>query len=131
MNYGHSLGHALEALTDNAIPHGTAVVLGMLIENEISVSEGRLSPAMASELGNTARLLIGQRFIDCLRSVNLDRISDVLAKDKKSEGKELKLALLHEPGVIRFHSFLLDDGAREKVVAAVSNVLDRLSARPA
>ena len=33
MNYGHSIGHALESLTNFSFPHGMAVSLGMMIEN--------------------------------------------------------------------------------------------------
>ena len=34
LNYGHSFGHVLEVLSNYEIPHGTAVVWGMLIINE-------------------------------------------------------------------------------------------------
>jgi 3-dehydroquinate synthase len=128
MNYGHSLGHALEALTANEIPHGTAVVLGMLVENEISISEGFLHPQVAMDLLETARPLINRRFVERLQNTDLTMVVDILSKDKKSEGRELKLALMHKPGLIRFHSFSLDEAALYTVEAAVARVVNRLSA---
>ena len=35
LNYGHSFGHVIESMTDYAIPHGTAVMLGIDIINKI------------------------------------------------------------------------------------------------
>jgi 3-dehydroquinate synthase len=35
LNYGHTFGHALEAVTNYYIPHGIGVMFGMVIENNI------------------------------------------------------------------------------------------------
>jgi len=35
LNYGHTFGHALEITSDYKIPHGSAVILGILIINDI------------------------------------------------------------------------------------------------
>jgi 3-dehydroquinate synthase len=40
LNYGHSFGHALEALSDNKISHGEAVVFGIDIINHLGVIWG-------------------------------------------------------------------------------------------
>jgi 3-dehydroquinate synthase len=42
MNYGHTFGHAIEAVTEYKIPHGVAVTLGMKIANELSYDLGLL-----------------------------------------------------------------------------------------
>jgi 3-dehydroquinate synthase len=36
LNYGHELGHALESASNFAIPHGIAVMIGMLFANQVS-----------------------------------------------------------------------------------------------
>ena len=36
LNYGHTIGHALEAAAGYAFPHGSAVAVGMVAEAEIS-----------------------------------------------------------------------------------------------
>ncbi len=45
LNFGHTIGHALETLTHHAIPHGQAVAIGMLAESYLSMLLGHLSKA--------------------------------------------------------------------------------------
>jgi 3-dehydroquinate synthase len=37
LNYGHTFGHAIETASDYAIPHGVAVLVGMIFANSISL----------------------------------------------------------------------------------------------
>lgn len=43
LNFGHTFGHALEITSNYKIPHGTAVLLGILIANKVSTELGHLS----------------------------------------------------------------------------------------
>lgn len=43
LNYGHTIGHAVEAASDYAIPHGFAVAIGMVAAARIAMNQGRLS----------------------------------------------------------------------------------------
>ena len=43
LNFGHCFGHALEATSSFEIPHGQAVVIGMLLANVIAQQRGLLS----------------------------------------------------------------------------------------
>ena len=40
LNYGHTFGHALEAYTNNTIPHGQGVIWGIDVVNYIAYREG-------------------------------------------------------------------------------------------
>ena len=40
LNFGHTVGHALEATTDYSLLHGEAVALGMIVETEIAAAIG-------------------------------------------------------------------------------------------
>ncbi|MEX2528390.1 MAG: 3-dehydroquinate synthase [Gemmatimonadota bacterium] len=40
LNFGHSLGHAVEAASGYAMPHGSAVALGMIMEAEVGEAMG-------------------------------------------------------------------------------------------
>lgn len=40
LNFGHTVGHAIEAVSMNSISHGYAVMLGMKIESEIAINLG-------------------------------------------------------------------------------------------
>lgn len=43
LNFGHTIGHAIEKLSQYSIPHGEAVAIGILVESYISVQLGILS----------------------------------------------------------------------------------------
>jgi len=43
LNYGHTFGHALEAITSYAVPHGVGVAWGLDLANYISWRKGMLS----------------------------------------------------------------------------------------
>lgn len=40
LNYGHELGHALESTSSFIVPHGTAVLMGMIFSNLVSLNRG-------------------------------------------------------------------------------------------
>jgi 3-dehydroquinate synthase len=44
LNYGHTIGHALEAATNYELLHGDAVAIGMAIESKLAVRLGLAAP---------------------------------------------------------------------------------------
>lgn len=40
LNFGHTIGHALENISDYTIPHGEAVAIGMLAKSHIAMQQG-------------------------------------------------------------------------------------------
>lgn len=42
LNFGHTVGHALEGVTDYAISHGEAVAIGILVESHLALQLGHL-----------------------------------------------------------------------------------------
>lgn len=82
-NLGHSFGHAIEAATDFAVPHGIAVTIGLDMANFMSWKLGigtesrwRCNhPVLAKNYRGFERTL-----------VPLDRFLAALAKDKKNVG---------------------------------------------
>ena len=51
LNFGHTVGHAVEACTNYRVPHGMAVSMGMAVESVLSARMGVLSH------GDTERIL--------------------------------------------------------------------------
>src|SRR5204862_247365 len=86
LNYGHSFGHALEALVDYRVPHGVAVTLGMLVENEIAARKGILAAQDRDRLARAAAPLVPSACRDELAAAGLDGLLELLRKDKKTEG---------------------------------------------
>lgn len=123
MNFGHSIGHALEAITQHSIPHGTAVAVGVLVEAEISYQRGMLSKEERLQLLRAGGPIIPDRVRSILSNVALDEILDVLARDKKVEGTVLKLVVPEYIGQIRFIDLPLEPASIPLLREALQRVL--------
>ncbi len=55
MNYGHTFGHAIEAATDYAVPHGIAVTMGMDMANFVAMQLGIAPPAQFERMHTVLR----------------------------------------------------------------------------
>lgn len=128
MNYGHSFGHALEALADHQISHGVGVTIGILVENEISYIRGILSSHDRNRLLRLGNFLISPVSWNLFRKLSLDGILDLLKRDKKTEGAVLKLATLRRIGEIEFIDLRLDIHGEAEIKAAAKSVIDAIGA---
>jgi 3-dehydroquinate synthase len=89
-NYGHSFGHAIEAATQNKVPHGIAVAYGIDLANLISVELGLIPKALRNRIRNSlAKAFTGTP----LPIIDVDLIFAALRKDKKNQGKDIKVIL--------------------------------------
>ncbi|SEM15625.1 3-dehydroquinate synthase [Syntrophus gentianae] len=118
LNFGHTLGHALEAASNFTLAHGKAVALGMIAASRISVYAGFLSPeerdrieALIGELGLPVRIPEGLSLPDALER---------LAMDKKKEGSELPFILLKKIG-IPFISKEVETSLLEKILGEMTS----------
>lgn len=127
MNYGHSFGHALEALTDFKIPHGISVALGILVENEISFKRSVLPLVQRNRIMVLANQIISEHVFDIFRLASMDGIVELLKRDKKTEGPILKLATLTRIGQIDFVDLPLNDQGEKEVRQAYASVVQALS----
>ena len=90
MNYGHSFGHAIEAATGFAVPHGIAVTIGADMANFVAVRMGRLAMAHFNRMHATLR----KNYAGFEKTpVPLPAMLDALSRDKKNMGKDLMLIL--------------------------------------
>jgi pentafunctional AROM polypeptide len=106
LNFGHSIGHAYEAILTPQVLHGEAVAIGMVKEAELARHLGVLNP------GAVARL------VKCIASYGLptsledkriqklsagkccpvDLLLNKMGVDKKNDGKKKKIVLLSAIG---------------------------------
>lgn len=89
-NYGHSFGHALETSSDYSIPHGIAVSYGMDIANILSANLKYIDIELRNELREIFSIVWNEEKIKNIRS---DVFISALKKDKKNEGKKIKVIL--------------------------------------
>jgi 3-dehydroquinate synthase len=96
LNFGHTVGHALEAVTAyRRFRHGEAVGYGMLVAGEISVRLGLLEVSELKLLREAVRLA-GR----LPRADDLDEraVTGAIARDKKSVGGHVQWVLLERLG---------------------------------
>jgi 3-dehydroquinate synthase len=99
LNFGHTIAHALESVTNyRRFRHGEAVGYGMLVAGEISLGLAMLS---ASELELLCRAVRLCGRLPRADDLDIDSIIKTLAHDKKSVGGSLKWVLLERIGRAR------------------------------
>lgn len=91
LNYGHTVGHALERLSGYKMAHGEAVSIGMAAENRVAVGKKLLKDGEAAEIGE----LLAQFGLPVKIPVRFTaaEIKHALATDKKNIGGKLYFAL--------------------------------------
>ena len=125
MNYGHSIGHALEALTEYKIPHGVGVAIGILVENQIAVNRQMLSAADADRIFELGKKIIPKDHWEIFRQINVDKLLPYLANDKKAVGTNLKLATLESLGEMKFVDLPLTAVGTTEIATAINLLLSR------
>jgi 3-dehydroquinate synthase len=96
LNFGHTLGHAIEAASDFQVGHGTAVAVGMLLEAELGE---RLE---VTESGTQNRIAEGLATLGFDRSsaghVDVQAAMAYLVSDKKARSGRPRYVLLRRLG---------------------------------
>ncbi|KAH7130218.1 EPSP synthase-domain-containing protein [Dendryphion nanum] len=102
LNFGHSIGHAMEAILTPQILHGECVAMGMVKEAELARYLGVLDPSAVARLSKCiASYGLPTSLSDKTvrkRSANkhcpVDELISIMAVDKKNAGKQKKIVLL-------------------------------------
>ena len=102
LNIGHTVGHALEAYSHQnefrrTLPHGEAVVFGLLIESYITMCQRGTSKEYIRQLMTLARELYSPFFYTCKDYPELLRL---MRHDKKNSAGAITLMGVIEPGNI-------------------------------
>jgi len=99
LNFGHTVGHALEAVTRyHRFRHGEAVGHGMLVAGEISKNLGLLAASELESLREAIRLC-GP--LPPAGDIDEHEIMEVTQRDKKSMGGQVQWILLEQIGRAR------------------------------
>ncbi len=121
LNYGHTIGHAIEVLADYEIPHGVAVVLGMLLINELSYKRGMLSKEENNDMKEMFMDLIDKETFDIMKHINTDELADLLSKDKKTLSKVVNFVFLKSIGNMVFYKIEVDDKLTQEISEIIKN----------
>jgi 3-dehydroquinate synthase len=98
LNFGHTIGHALEQATGyKRLRHGEAVGWGMLGAGWIAIQRGMWS---VQELGRLQSILIRAGCLHDPGKLSTKQIIQALKHDKKKSGKTLQFVLPEETGKV-------------------------------
>lgn len=103
LNFGHTLGHAIEKLS--GMLHGEAISIGMVLAARISVTLGFLGAGEADRLEKVLKEL----GLPVSTDLSKIEIFDTLLKDKKRAGKNIHFVLLRDLGDAFIHEISLDE----------------------
>ncbi|MBE3115496.1 MAG: 3-dehydroquinate synthase [Candidatus Hydromicrobium sp.] len=81
LNYGHTIGHAVEAASNYAYRHGEAISIGMVVINDIAVKMGIMNQKDAQRIED---LLCKVGLPTRIKQVKLNDIMGMLKHDKKA-----------------------------------------------
>ncbi len=106
LNFGHTIGHAVEKLNHFTFLHGECVSVGMVAATHLSVSKGVLSEAEAEEM---IELLRSFGMLTEVPMLDRDAFLAVCHKDKKADGAKIKFVLLDSIGHAYLDSEVTDE----------------------
>ena len=113
LNFGHTVGHAIEAAAQYQTPHGEAISIGMIVASRLSVAKGLMSE------GDFNRLQVLLRGLGLPTRVpsqfQTDELIRLTGSDKKSRGGRVHFVLSAGIG----KTIITDDVSNRELFAAI------------
>jgi len=106
LNFGHTLGHALEKCKEVNISHGHAVAIGMAVFTKASEN---LDQTVKGTYDRIISLLKDFLLPYEMLNVDANKIFDYAKRDKKTFNSKLKIVLIEEVGKCFIHSITYDE----------------------
>ncbi|MDR2407495.1 MAG: hypothetical protein LBE13_05215 [Bacteroidales bacterium] len=114
LNFAHTFGHAFETTSRYAIPHGSAVVLGMITANAISSRRRILSQDIFKEIEFACKRII------CLKLkeewFNIDAVVAAIKMDKKQTDNSISAILLHDDFSLKLYKDICVDEIKQAIL---------------
>jgi 3-dehydroquinate synthase len=116
LNYGHCFGHAIESVSRFEIPHGQAVVAGMMLANIISYRRGIMSQKFHTFVMDE---LLRPALVVKVKAgyLQADAIIGAMRNDKKRVGDKLSVVMLRDG----YKLVKVNDAGFDEVSAALAD----------
>ena len=112
LNFGHTIGHAVESASDFSMPHGECISIGIAGACRLAVHLGMIGADEAAKVGST---LIKAGLPVRLKGICIQKIYENMMLDKKISGGKLKFVLPRRIGEAICHT-INDKTLIEKVL---------------
>lgn len=106
LNFGHTIGHAVEAFFDYKYSHGECVSIGIIAAFKIGVAKKLIDREKVNYIISILNLLGLPIYIE---NINWELIMDNLRHDKKVENGTLNFILPTEVGKVRQYKISIDN----------------------
>lgn len=95
LNFGHTVAHAVEALSHYTVAHGKAVAIGMAVITKAACAHNMCNP----EVFKVLSLLLAQYGLPSQTQFPADALASAALSDKKRHGSALTLVVPKEIGI--------------------------------
>ncbi len=110
LNFGHTIGHAIESESAHGLLHGEAISLGMLAALELGIARGCTDPAL---LPRTTALLSALGLPVDLKARLAPPVLDRVDVDKKRRARGIRFVFVTRLGETRIEAISLADLRRQ------------------
>lgn len=117
LNFGHTIGHAVEAASDYTLLHGECIAIGMRVESMIAEALGLASATLAEQV--TAAISALELPARPSMPLTAEAVIAATRTDKKARGGEVEYALASDIGTMAAPTAGYGTRAPDEVVRAV------------
>lgn len=105
LNFGHSIGHAIEKASEFTMLHGEAVACGMVKVCDIAIADGNCSPECREILVEALKKFK----LPVKADYDAKLLAEIMKMDKKASGDSINLVLPLNTGRVRIQKTPLDE----------------------
>lgn len=117
LNFGHTLGHAIEKLKQFTMAHGHCVAVGFFAAARMSAKRGFLRE---EEIAQLEAMMKGFGLPLTVNGLDVDEVFEAVKHDKKMEAGQIKFVLLEQLGKAAVYR----DVSREEMAFGLCSVLE-------
>ena len=110
LNFGHTLGHAIEKLSGFTLLHGQCVALGSLAAAYLSTKRGRVSMEEVNQLRN---LFLAYHLPVTLTGFDPGAVIEATKHDKKMDNNQIRFVLLEQIGCAFIDNTVTEDEMKD------------------
>jgi 3-dehydroquinate synthase len=120
LNYGHTIGHAIEAASEFTIPHGIAVLLGIKAISRLGELWSITPSELSKDIQSQCDWLLRQSQV--LHNFGVEEAITMIRHDKKTHDNQATFVILQKVGVHQFVTKNLDTKLYDDLASALHDI---------